>query len=187
MPVRASSRVGLGVIGFGAFGRFLADHLGPYFEVVVTDRCDRSELAASRGSKWGSLGEVADQRLVILAVPVQELESLLREISPRLRPGTLVVDVSSVKVKPAALMSRLLPVGVHRDRRGKGPFGAGKKHAGQQQSQQPGRRAATHRGPGIRRTSSSGSGHRQQTAPPPAGLRPSGFRPGAESAPRPFP
>jgi prephenate dehydrogenase len=73
----------LGLIGFGAFGRLAASHLG----LVETARC----------------------QVVVIAVPVARMADVLRTIAPHLRRGALVLDVGSVKVEPARLMRELLP------------------------------------------------------------------------------
>jgi len=46
---------------------------------------------------------------VIPAVPVQNLDGLIAELAPHLRPKSLVVDVASVKVRPLEILERRLP------------------------------------------------------------------------------
>ncbi|MEL7474348.1 MAG: prephenate dehydrogenase/arogenate dehydrogenase family protein, partial [Planctomycetota bacterium] len=45
----------------------------------------------------------------MLAIPVAVFEDALATIAPVLEPGTLVVDVASVKVRPIELMLGALP------------------------------------------------------------------------------
>lgn len=99
----------LGILGFGAFGEFMAKHLKPYFSVTVYDPRDLSEIAKSIGVNFGTLQEAASGDIVVFAVPVQFLEGLVSEAKLFLKPGALVMDVSSVKVKPVEIMTRLLP------------------------------------------------------------------------------
>ncbi len=90
----------LGLIGYGAFGRLIAEHLSSHVELLIHDpRYDGS----------ADLAEVAACRIVVVAVPVACMEETLRAIAPHLRPNTLVLDVGSVKVEPARLMLELLP------------------------------------------------------------------------------
>ncbi len=99
----------LGLIGFGAFGRLTARHLSPWFDILAHDP------AASGGDDHATLTDLnaaAACPTVILAVPVEALEATLIAIRPHLRPDALVIDVGSVKVKPARLMEDLLPPGV---------------------------------------------------------------------------
>ncbi len=109
----------LGLIGYGSFGRFTAPFLERHFQLCVFDRVEslRAGVLAD-GLRWGSLEEVASCDIVVPAVPVQELHELLGEIVPSMQPGSLVVDVASVKVKPLALLAEVLPaevdfVGLH--------------------------------------------------------------------------
>jgi prephenate dehydrogenase len=99
----------LGLIGFGAFGRLTARHLSAWFDVVAYDP------AATDGAGIATLAplsEAAGCPTVILAVPVEALEATLDAIRPHLRADALLIDVGSVKVKPARLMSGRLPGGV---------------------------------------------------------------------------
>ena len=48
----------------------------------------------------------------MIAVPVQQMEKVLRSIAKLVKPGALVIDVGSVKLKPAKLMKEILPAGV---------------------------------------------------------------------------
>ncbi|UES59601.1 prephenate dehydrogenase/arogenate dehydrogenase family protein (plasmid) [Roseibium aggregatum] len=90
----------LGLIGYGAFGRLIAEHLSSHVELLIHDpRYDGSV----------DLAEVVACRIVVVAVPVACMEETLRAIAPHLRPNTLVLDVGSVKVEPARLMLELLP------------------------------------------------------------------------------
>ncbi len=98
----------VGIIGYGNFGEFLAQHLAFGFHVMVTDLV-KSRKRVVRHCVWGSLKQVTKRPVVILAVPLQSLESVLKQIAPLLKPGTLVIDVCSVKVKPIELMEKNLP------------------------------------------------------------------------------
>lgn len=99
----------LGLIGYGAFGRLTAQHLSQWCEVRAFD----PQLGASDEHVTAvSLQEAAACPVVILAVPVGVLEQTLTEIAPMLTQGALVLDVGSVKVKPAEAMQRLLPAHV---------------------------------------------------------------------------
>ncbi len=99
----------LGLIGFGAFGRLTARHLSPWFDIYAHDP------AASGGDGHATLTDLAAAAAcptVILAVPVEALEATLIAIRPHLHSDAQVIDVGSVKVKPARLMAELLPHGV---------------------------------------------------------------------------
>lgn len=107
----------ISIVGCGSFGKLLLDNLSRFLEVTAFD-LDRGVLRRlnyAAALDWASAGR-AD--IIILAVPVQSLEAALIAIAPHVRPGCVVVDVCSVKLRPIASMIRLLPqhceiVGTH--------------------------------------------------------------------------
>ena len=104
-----SERPALGLIGYGAFGKLTAQHLSAWFDVRAYD----PQLAADDEYVTAvTLEQAAACPVVILAVPVGVLENTLQEIAPMLSHGALVLDVGSVKVKPAEAMQSLLPAHV---------------------------------------------------------------------------
>ncbi len=99
-----NSKPRLAIIGFGAFGQLAARHLRPHARICVSDPVSRAnDLPQVR------LTEAACADVILLAVPLSRLEPVLREIAPHLRPGAVVIDVTSVKLRPAELMQALLP------------------------------------------------------------------------------
>jgi prephenate dehydrogenase len=99
----------LGLIGFGAFGRLTARHLSPWLDILAHDP------AVTDGEGVATLTDLATAAgcpTVILAVPVEALEATLIAIRPHLAPDAQIIDVGSVKVKPARLMDEILPPGV---------------------------------------------------------------------------
>lgn len=108
----------VGLFGLGAFGQFLARHLAPHVEVVAHDPRAPEIAGLHTNLRRASLHEAARCPLVILAVPVDAMTSLCREIFLHLRPGTIVTDVGSVKLAPCRVMCSHLPdhvdlVGTH--------------------------------------------------------------------------
>jgi prephenate dehydrogenase len=108
----------LGIVGFGNFGRFMVQHMHSRFSIRVHDRLDIADEAAQLGVVAAPLPEVAASEILVLAVPVQNMEEVLRDLRGVPRLPELVLDVGSVKVKPLDLMSRYLPkrveiVGTH--------------------------------------------------------------------------
>jgi len=107
--VTPSDHPRLGLIGFGAFGRLTARHLSAAFEIIAHDP------AATDGEGVATLTDLATAAAcptVILAVPVEAVETTLAAIRPHLAADALVIDVGSVKVKPAQTMAEGLPDGV---------------------------------------------------------------------------
>ena len=97
----------IAIIGYGRFGKFAACHLKKYFTVFVADR--KPGLRVDPGIRRVALREAAHKPAIILAVPINQLPSTLREIAPYLLPGSLVLDVCSVKERPVEWMKKCLP------------------------------------------------------------------------------
>ncbi len=99
----------IGMLGYGSFGRFAAAHLSQAFEVLVADRTRPVIDATSAGITAVEIGTAAACEVVIIAVPVQNMQELLVQVAPRLEPGTLVLEVASVMERPAQILDLLLP------------------------------------------------------------------------------
>lgn len=110
MSTAALSRPSLGIIGLGAFGRLMALHLHRYFHLRAYDPAlPPGSTAGVEGVALCTLAEAAGCPFVVLATPVSRLAATVQALGPHLQPGTLVLDVGSVKVVPAAIMLRGLP------------------------------------------------------------------------------
>ncbi len=104
----------MGVIGLGAFGQLLVQHLRPYFAITTYDSSPEAQkFASTKGVNLGSLEKCASARYVVLAVPVLQIGAVCRAIAPYLLPGATVLDVASVKLGPARDMRSALPDHVH--------------------------------------------------------------------------
>ncbi len=100
----------LGVIGLGAFGQLLVTNLHPWFEIMARDPApDAHIFAKSNNIPLVSLAECVQAKIVILAVPVQQIGMVARKIAPMIGKGTTVIDVASVKLGPAREMAEALP------------------------------------------------------------------------------
>ncbi|SFV16665.1 prephenate dehydrogenase [Methylobacterium sp. 174MFSha1.1] len=112
MPSSPIPLPALGLIGFGAFGRLVATHLARLFTLRVHDPFAPASAFAAAGLESCSLDDAAACPVVILATPIATLAAVIRDIAPHLQPGALVLDVGSVKVRPAQIMRAGLPPGV---------------------------------------------------------------------------
>ena len=105
------------VVGLGLMGGSLALALKTNHAVKAIYGLDRDPATREAAAPFldrviADLSEaVADADLVILAVPVQAILQLLPVIGPHLRPGTLVIDLGSVKA-PIVNAMRTLPPGI---------------------------------------------------------------------------
>ena len=99
----------VGLIGFGAFGRLIAQHLSPLFSLCVFDPALGHGGDNEHGVVFADLARVARGPIVILATPLDQLEHVAIAIRPHLKPGALVLDVCSVKAEPARILRKHLP------------------------------------------------------------------------------
>ena len=103
----------IGILGLGAFGQLMARHLLPHFTLQAYDPVpETSVFAQVHGITMLPPDQVAKADIVIIGAPVPRMEEAINAIKDHLNPGTLVLDVGSVKVKPAEIMMRLLPTHV---------------------------------------------------------------------------
>ncbi len=99
----------LGIIGFGQFGQFMAQHLAPFFDVTVFDNADLQTEAEKLGVNWSDFETAASKKIVIFAVPLTAFETVLNRAVPFLQTDAMCFDVCSVKIKPLELMREILP------------------------------------------------------------------------------
>lgn len=109
----------LGIIGVGAFGEFMLKHITPYFTVKLFDaQRDLKPIEQLYNVQSAPLNEVATCDIVILSVPVREMDNTIKSIAPLLKAGQLIMDVASVKVLPAQFFKKHVPdtidvIGLH--------------------------------------------------------------------------
>jgi len=99
----------IGVIGFGRFGRLMARYLALDGKVRVWDPAAAAQEVLSAGAQPADLAAVAQSDIVIPAVPISRFQEVLTQLKPHLKPGSLVVDVCSVKEQPVRWMQAMLP------------------------------------------------------------------------------
>jgi len=89
----------IGIIGNGAFGQLMQRHLSAHFNVLVYDRNGNGD----------SLQNVCKSDVVIFAIPVQALEESCKEVSKLVGKESIIMDVTSVKVRPIEILQRYFP------------------------------------------------------------------------------
>jgi len=106
-------KVYVGVYGYGGMAEQLVKSFSRVgHRVVVTGRnLKRAEELAKRYKvEWGEPKEVAKEvEWLILAVPPTAVPELVRELSPLMRSGALVSDISSVKKQVVKRVLEVLP------------------------------------------------------------------------------
>jgi prephenate dehydrogenase len=98
--------------GTGGTGRWFARFFkGQGFLVSVWGPSGKVEVAERLGVSFASdlPAEVAVSDVVLLSVPIQETARVIEEIAPRMKPGSLLMDVTSLKRGPMEAMLRWAP------------------------------------------------------------------------------
>jgi prephenate dehydrogenase len=100
----------ISIIGFGNFGKFTAKHLiQKGISIRVTDIYDKTKEAEEIGAEFVSLNEACKNKIIILAMPMENLKETLLKIKDKLQAGTLVLDVCSLKMFSCEAMNLILP------------------------------------------------------------------------------
>ena len=97
----------VGLIGFGRFGKIMGNILSTDFTVKVFDR-DINECSEDN-IEVASLESVSAETTIFISVPIRDFKSIIMEIAEMVHPGTTILDVCSVKVYPATVMTETLP------------------------------------------------------------------------------
>lgn len=103
----------LGIIGFGQFGQLAAAQLAGRFAIGAHDAHKAEADITAAGCAPLSLEQAAASDIVMIAVPVQVMESVIGSIAPLVRPGATIIDVASVKMLPSRWLAQHMPERVH--------------------------------------------------------------------------
>ena len=96
----------VGIIGFGRFGKVLANILQKGFYIKAYDLNPND---AFPGVEFTDLKYILKEKVVFISVPIRHFESVILEISSKLNDGTTIIDVCSVKKHPVDIMETNLP------------------------------------------------------------------------------
>lgn len=99
--------------GSGAMGKWLACSLiSEGQQVMITGRNHKKLLAVAAdlgASATSNVEAVRQSEAVIISVPPDQFEAVVKEIAPHTRPRQVVADITSVKMGPMDIMHRYLP------------------------------------------------------------------------------
>ncbi len=99
--------------GAGGMGRWCAALFRESgMDVSISSRRDASDVARSLGVGLASPGDAGAFDIVVLSVPIDAIGQVASEVAPGMRPGSLLMDLSSLKVRPVESMLRHAPPGV---------------------------------------------------------------------------
>lgn len=103
--------------GSGKMGRWLADFLlKDGREVIITGRNEgklretRRQLGAEITTHNAEAVRGADY--ILFCVPVESLEEVVKQVGPHIQSGQVVMDITSTKVFPVAIMHRHIKAGL---------------------------------------------------------------------------
>lgn len=99
----------IGIIGLGRFGQLMAHFLKGHFDVYVSNRSDKRDIADYLGVRYVTIEECAMKDIVVPCVPISHLKDVLLYIAPLIKEGSFVFDVCSVKLLPSKWMEEILP------------------------------------------------------------------------------
>ncbi|CAD7767991.1 Prephenate dehydrogenase [Candidatus Methanoperedenaceae archaeon GB50] len=93
------------------FARFFKDR---GFGVTVWGKNRRLDVAERLGVPFADDLEkaISESDIVMISVPINVTESIIREVAPKMRTGSLLMDVTSIKKGPVDAMERYAPEGV---------------------------------------------------------------------------
>jgi prephenate dehydrogenase len=96
----------VGILGYGRFGRSLGQLL---LDAGVAHRAYDPVVEVPSEVRAASPAElVSEAAFVVLAAPVSSMRAALRDLRPHLDHSQIVLDVGSVKVRPAAVFAEVL-------------------------------------------------------------------------------
>jgi len=100
----------IGIIGFGRFGRLVAQLIRANFgDVRILVFARKKEPGVSEGFEFATLEEVCGSDVVIPCVSISSFEEVISSICGKIKPGALLIDVCSVKVYPVQVMMKYIP------------------------------------------------------------------------------
>lgn len=100
----------IGVYGLGRFGQFWAKELSKVGEVVAYNRTKRPIEESE--FKVVSEDEVLSCDTIIFCVAISSFKEVIKNVSNRINDKAVVMDTCSVKVYPALIMEKFLPLSV---------------------------------------------------------------------------
>ncbi len=101
--------------GYGNMGRWFARHLsGEGRQVVISGRnqAKLQEAAQQLGVESAPIEQaVAAADAVILSVPIDSFEAVVKEIAPHTHAGQYIFDITSIKARPVEIMHKYIRKG----------------------------------------------------------------------------
>ena len=97
----------IGIIGFGRFGKILAEILSTENEIFIHD-----PKGINGEYHRLPLSEIVKCEVLFIAVPIREFENIIKSLQKLNLQNTTIIDVCSVKIHPVKVMEKYLPKNV---------------------------------------------------------------------------
>lgn len=101
----------IAVIGFGRFGQLLVKILLKHSQAKIILVSIEKISISHKNMEVASIDGVKNADLIIPCVPISSFELVIKQISPLIKRGAIVMDVCSVKMLPVDIMKTYLPKG----------------------------------------------------------------------------
>jgi prephenate dehydrogenase len=101
--------------GTGETGSWFARYFSQKgFDIALWGPSGRRDVAERLSMRFAEdmVGEVQDSDVVLVSVPIEKTVEIIRQIAPRMKPGSLLMDVTSLKMEPMRAMLEFAPEGV---------------------------------------------------------------------------
>ncbi|MCK9441277.1 MAG: prephenate dehydrogenase/arogenate dehydrogenase family protein [Methanothrix sp.] len=84
------------------------------FDVAVWGPSGKVEVAERLGVRYAKdmMAEVEKSDIVLVSVLIEKTVEIIREVAPHMHPGSLIMDVTSIKSEPVRAMKTYAPKGV---------------------------------------------------------------------------
>ena len=84
------------------------------YEVAVWGPSGRVDVAERLGVRFAHdmMAEVKRSDIVLVSVTIEKTVEVIRQVAPLMRPGSLIMDVTSIKSEPVRAMKTFAPAGV---------------------------------------------------------------------------
>jgi len=107
-------RLKIGFVGYGNFGQYLSKQLSLHHDVRCIDPFDKSKQAEENNVEYFPTFDMSNflhgLDVVVIAVPMIELEETIESLPPDKLRNKLIVEVCPLNVYPRSVLSRLLPL-----------------------------------------------------------------------------
>jgi prephenate dehydrogenase len=103
--------------GGGKMGQWLCRYLGGEgFDIIIADN-DKEKLKEAGKATGAEIAKDSREAagkadVVIISVPINNFEKVIKEIGPAIRPEQIVIDVTSVKAAPVKAMHEHIKTGL---------------------------------------------------------------------------